>query len=897
MQRTGVEHSPLYSLDDVKKLKADLAQASLEELTANSTEDGSLSLLVGLFGPLFGLYQSTENFQLKVAACDALATWLNQACKILDVSNLLLKEIAAEVDLETRNVLYRSMLCDLDIGVPIHAPLRNVFAKTLALHTKISSGYDVELRLMVKEILKLDYSQKSVYYSLELVRKVTGICIIPECDPDFFSERLSFMQDASIATPLGRLLSGLLLESLPKPASEKEQLTWMDSWQSTMKQTLLTANASLITNIMTYLLPEILKPSETIFYGFTESLAASSVPASTDQIYLVLQCVRIAKDVNVIQDVSPNTLMRLGLSKNILYDLLLRKDQLLRTTALKVVVSHPKTSTPFPLATYELLRATLSYSFCENDMHYRKEIMDSMRSFLLRFQGSLYNTRPLLRKARAKHDSVRVTELLNYIEMSESFAQWLVNFLKVNLQPGSGYQATYMSLQTIQLMSGLGWSLSYPAVCEKFAAFRVTTSSNKDIGIVLPFVINLYDKTMNRLLLDHLGDSFDDNRTLALSILRSVPRPMAGLSGPDEVKLLYETAQRLLRSTRGRDGDGGARVIQFLYQKFVCTQDTTGFVLTNSNHAHVSSIGFIEDILDDINTDVQVASVNLLQASQKHPIHGKLNALQYIFESTDYSSVTTEAATSQAWKELHSRVLLLSHRTWDVVRQVLCDDSPEGSLPSGIPLLQSTSLRGSETQEILSFCWRALRQVSTLLRTILTTVPYGIEKRLIDQEDFTVAGDLFLTWLTEVRHRGAFSAVFVDFVDVCKRLRRMSKHDPVRNLPQLWLEINIQQLRASSHRKDITRRSGGLPMSIISLLIAEIEINSDSRTMIDYAFKQLLELVNTPLEAHNDEHSPQVHALNTLKDIFLESKLASCSVDYIETCFIISIDGFSSRFW
>lgn len=900
--------SNTYTLEDVKILKADLARSEVTDLLAIVTEPEDTShpstLLCSVLAPLCALYTDTSNFQLKVATCDALATWVTRAIGVCRSGHDNVKtEINASIQRGSYfTFFHRAMLDDWDLGVPIHAPVRDLFTKALKLQAQLTISHKAEQRSLLRNILQMSMTQKSVYYSIEILRKFLGTSELLAIEPDFFKQRVRYMGDLSISTPLGRLLAAVMIDPLDIDSPHVNQISWAQQWISVIQEVLLTGTAEESTSIMTYLLPRLFQASKPGFFTFMAELKLSKINIdNTRHLYVLLTCLRRAKEVRVIDDLDSATLSKLGLKHEELETYLTHVSAPVRVAALEVLVSHPKITTPFPETVFTVLREHLWCFFGETDMQYRKETMDAFRSFFIRFQASLNNTRLLLKKAALKADLSQQKAVSNYILLSKDFAHWLVTLLKRNLEPGNGFQITYMSLQTLQLISGLGWHSGEAAVCERFTAFRKTAMSQTDTIPALPFDPILFDKEMIRLLVNCLGDSFDDNRTLAISVLEAIPLPMAGLETEGGLVLLYKNADKLLLSVRGRDGDGGARVIQFIFERFIVTKFLDPKLLS-SEPIHMSGSNefrFLTTILDSIKVDVELGLSDLLLVAQHRPIHGRLTALRYILECGAYNSLAAHSF-GEEWRELHILIVQVAHTIWQLVKEVLCDDSPEGSLPISISEKQHTkSQRGPETQVILSFCWRALREISSLLCTIVCHAPRTDGMMLIHDSDYERIGDLCLSWLTEVRHRGAFSAVFPNFVDISKTLLRIQHSSHLSRLPFTWLEANFETIKSPLHSKDITRRSGGLPMSIISILIAGIETAVPASVDIfSNAMQRLTEIVTQPIQnvAENSEY-PQVHGLNTLKDIFLESRLATCSINHIEDCFIIAIDGFSSPLW
>ncbi|CCG80987.1 Putative uncharacterized protein [Taphrina deformans PYCC 5710] len=635
------------------------------------------------------------------------------------------------------------------------------------------------------------------------------------------------------------------------------------------------------------------------FNQFIGDLITKNDATSSDEntkLKILIDCMHKAKQVQVIGDVDNRVLNQLNLPHDFFDFVLSHGVPAIRAAGLQLLVSHPRLTTTFESNTFEILKNNLSCQFYETDMQLRKEILSGFRAFFARFQASIYACMALLKKEKAGTDS-KTLEIKAYLKTSELFAAELVRLLKSNLEPGNGYQVTYTSLQLLQLASAFGWCTGPSVICDKYASFKTPKSNTQEKP--LPFVTGMFDEEMVLLLLNCLGDSFDDNRTLALALLVSPSVTLTGLQQEEQISQACQNAKRLLYSTRGRDGDGGARMLQLIFQRFILRgrqldSCSDSLELVDTDHRVVE---YLETFLDDVDKDTKNASKDMLISARSRPLHGRLIALRYMIESLEYQSEHGQQKIDH-WSKLYSRIIKSCKHIWETIKEVLTDDSPEGKLPASVDLLQNDFLRGQDAQVILSFCWRALRETSNLLTMVLVKTPYGTGREYISANDYRIAGELSLSWLTEVRHRGAFSAVFPNVVAISKRFLMLGHSPLLATLPSIWLEKNIAELSQLSHRKDITRRSGGLPMSIISLMISDIENLSDSTSMVDLAMSRLLTLVESPIRLEDDTiELPQVHGLNTLKDIFLESKLAASSIDYVERCYIISIDGFSSPIW
>jgi hypothetical protein len=88
-------------------------------------------------------------------------------------------------------------------------------------------------------------------------------------------------------------------------------------------------------------------------------------------------------------------------------------------------------------------------------------------------------------------------------------------------------------------------------------------------------------------------------------------------------------------------------------------------------------------------------------------------------------------------------------------------------------------------------------------------------------------------------------------------------------------------------------------MLITALLVAEAHVQSYDLTKS--ALSQLIAIAETPIDITGVEDIepakwdlPQVHAQNTMRAIFTESKLATTSFAFVESSFAVAIKGFSA---
>ncbi|OLL26305.1 hypothetical protein NEOLI_000382 [Neolecta irregularis DAH-3] len=209
------------------------------------------------------------------------------------------------------------------------------------------------------------------------------------------------------------------------------------------------------------------------------------------------------------------------------------------------------------------------------------------------------------------------------------------------------------------------------------------------------------------------------------------------------------------------------------------------------------------------------------------------------------------------------RIFAVIEKIYEYTKKLLCAESPE-------QLLQDSS----EFQEMSSFAL-----LLTSLLNHMTSVE--LEK----------TGRLYLAWINEIRHRGAFSALFPELIALSTFLHS-SQLEELNVLPKIWIQEIIDAMLFTS--RTITRRSGGLPMSLVALLCPEIGI---SRPLFKSTMSQLFKIAKIRIEIIELSDLPQIHALNSIRAIFQESKLSVYCTEYVSEALLLVIQGFSSNAW
>lgn len=81
-----------------------------------------------------------------------------------------------------------------------------------------------------------------------------------------------------------------------------------------------------------------------------------------------------------------------------------------------------------------------------------------------------------------------------------------------------------------------------------------------------------------------------------------------------------------------------------------------------------------------------------------------------------------------------------------------------------------------------------------MLSSIISVALIGTqidEEAIWSREDVDAAGERFLTWMHEVRHRGTFSKIAIAFASLVQSVKSVSA---LTDLPLAWLEVDFADL-------------------------------------------------------------------------------------------------------
>ncbi|KAI5838252.1 putative death-receptor fusion protein-domain-containing protein [Morchella snyderi] len=821
----------------------------------------------------------------RALACDALSTYL---IRTRTPPHLPLPPTTTWADAAAAIVLAHFD----DAQSPLSKALKDLLGNVLGAHPDppaFARGL-LAARVLPRLLGEGRAAGKAVYFVLEaLVRRgLAGAGFVFGAFPGGGEARvvgalLGAVGDRTVAPVVGKALVALLgarraeIEGVEGEWEEE----WVRGWRGALECAL--GEEALRGNVVTYVLPGLFRLSPAGFRVFVEGLGFGRYCGGEEESVVVMEaagddgekkglmsllcCLKVGKDLGYVAEETDAdaAAAREGCTNNtnptkltvptaFAAPLLAHPHPHLRLAAFTLLTHTPSPTTPLPSAALAAIRAALPHLHTETDAEVRNLTTQAIRALLERLAASSHHLTKLPpRTAEAK------------IQETATFMQWYLHTLTAQLAPPASYQRTTTALKLLTTLhlSGLGHPRSTPTP---------PPDPKKHLNwpaAVLAATAPLFTPALRRALADALFNPFDDVRAMAGALLLCAPPDHAALE-----TLFAAAVARMNGTGRERDADGAARVVVLLF-------------VAQGGEVVERVLGMLEGCVDAARRDFGAAV-------RARPVHGLLAGLRMVFERR---GVWEGGAVGRGVVE---RVVAVCAAVWGVVRGVLCVDSPEGSGAAGV----GEEEEGGEvdSQTVMSYSWRAVKEASALLATLLSHAPYDPTSpatSLLQHSDFSPAGDLLLSQLSHMRHRGAFSAVSPSFTTLCTTC--ITSRDPALHpLPASWLAANLHLITTSSSK--ITRRSAGLPFLLLAVLASE---RDPARPLLQSTFSHLAAIAARPpppdtTHGHGNADKidlPQVHALNCIKHLFTDARLSAAVAPHVGEALALAVACFAAPVW
>ncbi|KAK0766713.1 hypothetical protein N5P37_000440 [Trichoderma harzianum] len=720
----------------------------------------------------------------------------------------------------------------------------------------------------------------------------------------FTTELLQWTRLHFICPAAGKFIVSLC-RALRKRGHEDSTGLSIDTWHRWLLE-FLAQEPSLLENFKNYIFlplfkvdrPEGLKLLQKVNQHESSSTVA---PANEDfdaNALLTLAALETGKKVGLVEepylgsDQSNEDNSSITLRENALESVLTHPSHEVRTSALSLLISSPSTTRPYSATTLDLLKRHLATYFADPDAKFRVDVCARVRDMFKRVRGAISILKKSIPRARAKarknatKDAASAagqqalyrtniiswpeSELVYCLEYHEKFLHWYLGFLCDELSPTASYQRHITSLKSL------------------ISILRMEGDSSKtwETPEDQQLFFDYFDGKWLRALADLVMDPFDDVRdtaSLALAQLfadsrygkftlystKATQRPSGGLE-----ELLHRAEKVSIRTARADHSDGVARASQLLY-KFLDTED--------------ERLSLLSKLVDTLDHKISRAEADLGQAVLEQPLHSTFASLCFTWQAVSEKKLSESEAESAS--VLQNRMINCCERVWKAVRDVLCDDSPEGHLPE-----EMEDTEGLDTKGLLSYSFRAIHESSNLMRTIALSMRNRSREGLItpSRKAFETIGNLAFEQLANLRHRGAFTTVAATFATCCQLTKHLDPIEGEVSLLNIWYKGTLNEIFT---QRSTTRRSAGIPSMMTGILSA----NAANPSFED-AMARLIEIASIEARVVETDGSnlPQVHAYNCLKDIFKNSLLTSMgnkSEKYLPQCLELAASGLRSEVW
>ncbi|KND95019.1 hypothetical protein TOPH_00464 [Tolypocladium ophioglossoides CBS 100239] len=466
--------------------------------------------------------------------------------------------------------------------------------------------------------------------------------------------------------------------------------------------------------------------------------------------------------------------------EKILESVLAHPSHEVRVLALSLLVTSPSTTRPYSYAALELLRKHLATVFADPDAKFRVEVSGKVRDMFRRVRGAIHVLKRSIPRARAKAQKANLpgaqskvnpdlaaaeqpilyranlivlpeAQLTHCLEYHEEFLRWYIGFLCSELTPTASYQRHIASLKAVMFITRL-----------EAEALKIWETEDDQ-----RLFFDLFDDKWSRALFDLLMDPFDDVRDISASALKrfyaderyrrfALTNHTSDRCTAETLAEVSRRAEELARRTSRADhSDGSSRVSQLLYRFLGSGQE---------------QVALLSKLISELERKTSVAESDLGRAVLEAPLHGDFASLNHVWQVA--SELEISESDIGAVHELQSTLVSCCERVWKAVRDVLCDDSPEGHLPQELE-----DLEGLDTKNLLSFSFRAVHESSNLMRTIVLAIRNQSRDGFISppRDLFERIGNLTFNQLSNLRHRGAFTTVAMTFATCCQQTKHLDQ--------------------------------------------------------------------------------------------------------------------------
>ncbi|NXY18217.1 THADA protein, partial [Atrichornis clamosus] len=924
------------------------ALAMLDWKNGSMGENGE-KLLLDIASVLLSLSSELKESSVETSLSRILAIWTNSALAVLGSGSPDLKiKLNGNSDIIGKLLEYIYTHWDHPLDAIRHQT-KLIFKNLLQIHQTTITGSneksDPFFARLTKHLLSLDWHVKGKYASLGCLVECVGTENILQLDRTIPVQILDVMNDQSLAPYASDLLETMFTNHKAHLTLSFQEGTWIDQWHNIWVSPLLVilceGNNDQTTYIIDYYLPKLLKcnpDSLNYMIRILQTSADANLGSCSTRGALgaLMACLRTARAHGHLELAS---ILSNGLvSTECIKQGLVHQHSQVCIDALGLLCETHRTTEIVSLEEMELIQFFMMYNLNSQSPSIRQQVISLLRKLFCRIQESsqvLYKLEQNKTKQELLENSIKVLPL-EILQQYKDFMSSVCDRLFEVLFPGSSHPTRFSALSILD------------SIAEIFSVPK---------GQAQVFQLDQeIDSARVQTLIQCFASTFEEVKILAFRLLMKLRDVAFNLQDYENLDLLFQAAMDLSTSTKPYDCVTASYLLNFLVHHKGLQNICLGKWLehnpqmdenTSVSAVEKNTLAVIKLLLVNVEEEIVQARKSLLQAAASFPMYGRVHCITGALQQLPFNNLVLVSE----WKEMVTRLILMTYNLSAVVSPIVQSSSPEGLIPMDSdpesagrlqmilheiqpqdtndyfmqakilkehskeeservadqrPMKNTcTEMRGKERQTcdvtaqmVLVCCWRSMKEVSLLLGTLCKLLPSQSTSEssdgLITVEQVKNIGDYFKHHLLQSRHRGAFELAYAGFVQLTEMLSRCNS-ESLHKMPEQWLRCVLEEIKSCDPSSTLcaTRRSAGIPFYIQALLASEPK--KSKTDLLKMTMKELLSLaapLNEPLSV-----IPQVHALNILRALYRDTRLGENIIPYVADGIKASILGFMSPVW
>ncbi|XP_023778513.1 thyroid adenoma-associated protein isoform X1 [Cyanistes caeruleus] len=923
------------------------ALAMLDWKNGSMGENGE-KLLLDIASVLLSLSSELKESSMATSLSRVLAIWTNSALAALVPGSPDLKiKLNGSSDVIGKLLEYIYTHWDHPLDAIRHQT-KLIFKNLLQIHQTTIAGSngksDPFFARLIKHLLSLDWHVKGKYASLGCLVECVGTENILQLDRTIPVQILDVMSDQSLAPYASDLLETMFTNHKAHFTLSFQEGTWIDQWHNIWVSPLLVilceGNHDQTTYIIDYYLPKLLKCNPDSLSYMIRILQASADAnlgscSTRGALGALMACLRTARAHGHLE--LSNIMSSCLVSTECIKQGLVHQHSQVCIDALGLLCETHRTTEIVSLEEMKLIQFFMMYNLNNQSPSIRQQIVSLLRKLFCRIQESsqvLYKLEQNKTKQELVENSAKVPPL-RILQQYKDFMSSVCARLFEVLFPGSSHPTRFSALSILE------------SIAEIFSVPKGQTQIFQ--------LDQEIDSARVQTLIQCFASTFEEVKILAFRLLMKLRDVALNLQDSEHLDLLFQAAIDLSTSTKPYDCVTASYLLNFLVYHKELQHICLGKWLehnpqldenTSVSTVEKNTLAVIKLLLVIVEEEVLQAKKSLLQAAASFPMYGRVHCITGALQQLPFNNLILVSE----WKEVVTRLILMSYSLSAVVSPVVQSSSPEGLIPMDsdpesagrLQMIlheiqpQDTNdyfmqakilkehckeesgeladqrpmknicmeMRGKDreacdvtAQMVLVCCWRSMKEVSLLLGTLCKLLPSQTTSEpsdgLITVEQVKNIGDYFKHHLLQSRHRGAFELAYAGFVQLTEMLSRCN-NESLHKMPEHWLNCVLEEIKSCDHSSTLcaTRRSAGIPFYIQALLASEPKNRTD---LLKMTMKELISLA-APL-SESLSVIPQVHALNILRALYRDTRLGENIMPYVADGIKASILGFTSPVW